>query len=318
MKAQLINNAELLIQANQKESFEKIEKVIKKLAKDNIKEILLVGGNPCTYPYLKETIKLIKKLNLKVQILSNTLEFNKEINFFLNNLDGFQSTILGATSREHDYETRRKGAYDILIKNIKLLNEKGKEVTIAVSIHKQNHDRIFDIVKNLIENEEIKIKELVVQRVIPCGRAANTSEFSITKEQIPAIFEQLYKINKNYNLKVDFEDPFPLCIVPKKYRFLQNKVCEWGFTKGSINFKGCMARCGADSRFLFGNIFEIKNIQTMWKENQILIDFRSRKWLPKECRKCKLLKDCGGGCSLSRITKKDHECDISCPYHLTS
>lgn len=296
-------------------SLEKIKKIIERLAKDNIKEILLVGGNPCTYPHLEEVIKLIKKLDLKVYILSNTLEFGKEINFFLDNIDDFQATILGSTPKEHDSEAGRNGAYEILVKNIRLLNKNRKEVTIAVSLHKQNYNKIFEIVKNLIENEKIKIKELVIQRIISCGRSANTLRFSVTKEQVPILFEQLHKIKEAYNLEIDFEDPFPLCVIPEKYRYLQNKVCEWGFVKGSINFNGDMSRCGADGRFSLGNIFKIGNLQRFWRESPILIDFRSRKWLPKECQKCKLLEECGGGCSLSRITEKDHECDILCPYY---
>ncbi|MDI6603422.1 MAG: radical SAM protein [Patescibacteria group bacterium] len=293
---------------------EKVKGVIEKLAKSKIKEILRVGGNPCTYPYLKEVAKLIKKLNLKLFILSNTLEFGQNLVFFLDNIDDFQATVLGSTEEEHDNEAGRRGAYDVLIKNIKFLNENGKKVTIAISLHKQNYNKIFEIIKNLIENEKIKIRELVVQRVIPCGRAANTLKFSVAKEQIPIIFEQLHKIKEKYDLKIDFEDIFPLCIIPEKYRYLQTKACEWGFIKGSINFNGYMARCGADRRFLLGNIFKIKNLQEFWKKNPTLVDFRNRRWLPKECQECEFLEKCGGGCSLSRITDKDHECDILCPF----
>lgn len=290
-----------------------VKKIIEKLAKDGVEEILLVGGNPCTYPYLKEVIELIKKLNLKVYILSNTLDFRKNSDFFLNNIDDFQATVLGYTSGKHDREAGRKRAYNILIRNIKSLNKRGRKVTIAISLHKQSYNNVFKIVKNLVENEKIKIKELVIQRVIPCGRAANTLKFSVTKSQTPAIFKQIDRI-KIYNLKIDFEDMFPLCLVPEKLRYLQNKACEWGFFKGAVNFNGDIGRCGADSRFVLGNILKIKNLQNFWEKHPILVDFRSRKWLPEKCQKCKLLENCGGGCSLSRITNKDHECDILCPF----
>ena len=294
--------------------FEKVKKIIEKLAKDGVEKILLVGGNPCTYPDLKEVVKLIKKLNLRVFVLSNTLEFGKKLDFFLNNIDDFQATILGATPGDHDNEAKREDAYALLIRNLKLLNKTGKEVTIAISLHKQNYNTIYEIVKNLVENEKVKIKKLVIQRIIPCGRAANTTRFSVTKEQVPIFFKQIHQIKQDYNLNIDFEDPFPLCIIPEKYRYLQKKPCEWGFIKGSVNFNGDLARCGADARFSLGNIFEIDNIQQFWKKSPILIDFRSRRWLPRECQKCELLKKCSGGCSLSRITDKDHECDILCPF----
>ncbi len=293
--------------------FENVKKVIERLASNNVKEILLVGGDPCSYPWLKDVVGLIKKLGLKCHILSNTLDFGNDLEFFLNKIDDFQATILGASKEEHDNEAG-KGAYEILIENIKFLNEKGKEVTIVISLHKQNYNKIFDMIRNLIDKEKIKIKELVVQRIIPRGKATNTLRFSVTKEQVPVIFDQLHKIREVYDLKIDFEDPFPLCIVPEEYRYLQNKPCEWGFTKGSVNFNGDLARCGADARFFLGNIFKINGLQKFWEENPVLVDFRSRKWLPERCQSCKLLEKCGGGCSLSRITEKDHECDILCPF----
>lgn len=296
-------------------SFKKVEKIIKNLARNNIKEILLVGGNPCAYPYLKEAVKLIKKLNLKISILSNTLDFDKNLDFFVEKIDSFEATVLGSTPKEHDSEAARKGAYNILINNIKLLNERGKDVEIWLTLHKGNFNKIFLIVKNLIENEKIKIRELGIQRIIPCGRAASTLKYSFDKGQIPLIFEQLHKIKKIYEMKIDFIDPFPLCIIPKKYHYLQTHPCDWGFIRGSVNFNGDLARCGADGRFLLGNIFKTGKLQKFWKENPILVDFRSRKWLPEKCQKCKLLKKCGGGCALSRITDRDHECDILCPFY---
>lgn len=70
-------------------SFSKVARIIKKLAANGVKEVLLVGGNPCAYPDLKKVIGLIKKLDLKVFILSNTLAFGEDFKFFLNNVDSF-------------------------------------------------------------------------------------------------------------------------------------------------------------------------------------------------------------------------------------
>lgn len=197
-----------------------------------------------------------------------------------------------------------------MINNIKRLNKKGKSVKICLSVHQYNFDKILKTVKNLIENERINIHKLGIQRIIPRGRALNSLEYSLTEEQVSSIFEQLHKIKNNYNLDINIKDPFPLCIVDKKYQYLQTNSCRDGFEIGSINFNGDMSRCGADSRFLLGNIFKIKDLQQFWNENSILVDFRSKKWLPEKCQKCKLLERCGGGCPLSNCTNKDHGWDI--------
>jgi radical SAM protein with 4Fe4S-binding SPASM domain len=295
--------------------FEKVKNVIEKLAEGEVEKIFLVGGDPCSYPNLKDIIKLIKKLGLKVYILSNTLNFNRDFDFFVNNIDGFEATVLGSTPQEHDIEAKRKGAYDFLINNIKRLNRNGKGIKICLSLHTGNFNKVLKIVKNLIENEKINVRKLGIQRIIPRGRALNSLEYCLTKEQVNFIFEQLHKIRNDYNLNIDIKDPFPLCIVDKKYQYLQTNSCKDGFEIGSINFNGDMSRCGADTRFSLGNILKIRDLQQFWNNNPILVDFRSRKWLPERCQKCKLLEKCGGGCPLSRCTEKDHDLDILFPHN---
>ena len=40
--------------------------------------------------------------------------------------------------------------------------------------------------------------------------------------------------------------------------------CEWGYTKAALNGNGDLTRCGADPRYLLGNIFE-KSIKEIWE-----------------------------------------------------
>ena len=293
--------------------FDKIKNIINHLAKNKIKSILLVGGDPCSYPYLKDVVKSIKKHDIRIMILSNTLGFGKDFNFYLDNIDDFEATVLGANAEQHDAEAGRKGAYDMLIKNMILLNSHGKKISIALSIHKNNYNNIYNIVENLIDKEKIDISEICIQRIIPIGRAANKDYF-LEKRHIKEIFKQIVLVNKKYHIPIEFEDPFPLCVIPKKYRDVQKHPCEWGVFKASIYFDGSISRCGADNRCLLGNIFNIKDLQKFWNENSILTDFRSKNWIPKKCKECEMQERCRCGCSLSRSTNKDHSCDILCNF----
>lgn len=289
---------------------DKLKKIVKKLKEADIEKILLVGGDPCKYPHLKELVSFIKKQNIKLNIISNTLKFD-DLDFFIKNIDEFQATIVG-NEKEHDLEVRNKGAYKRLIENIKKINKNGKSVVIVLSVHKKNYNSIYSIVKNLYEN--IKIKELCIQRIIPQGRNKLNLEYSLNKEDVPEVFEQLDRIKKEFELKILFEDPFPLCIVPKEYQYLSQKPCVWGFTHFSLSFEGGISRCGVDSSYSLGNILK-EDLIRIWNKSPTLISFRKRDWLPKKCQECKLLEKCGGGCSLSKITNKDHDCDILCPYY---
>jgi len=298
---------------NKHPSFDKIKKIIDYLTKNRIKNILLVGGDPCSYPHLKDVVRQIIKHDIKVMILSNTLEFGKDLDFFLDNIGDFEATVLGADAKQHDSEAGRIGAYDKLIKNMKFLNEHGKKITIVLSIHKNNYSNIYHIIENLVEKEKIDINEICFQRIIPIGRAAN-KDYSLEKNNTNKIFMQIALLDKKYHIPIEFEDPFPLCIIPKRYQYMQKHPCEWGFSKASIYFDGSISRCGADNRSILGNIFKIENLQKFWSENPLLIDFRSKKWLPKKCLECDMLERCRCGCPLSRSTDKEHECDVLCNF----
>lgn len=293
--------------------YSKIKKVMKELAYQSVKNLLLVGGNPCMYPHLDEVIELGYDLGFIIDIISNTLEFKDRS--ILKYIGGFDATILGPTYLEHDKIARRKGAYEHLVFNIKKLVDDGHKIGIVLNATPQTYDKLFKTVKNIIEIEDILpngMRYVMIQRVIPKGRASNTLKYGLKREHVEPLFADIEKIEQVYGLKIVFEDPFPVCLIEKKYhKYLS--PCVWGFTKGSINWNGDVSRCGADPRFRLGNIFE-KPLNEIWEQSSILLSFRSTDWMPSECKTCSLLEKCRCGCSLSNITENDHEPDIFCSY----
>jgi radical SAM protein with 4Fe4S-binding SPASM domain len=296
--------------------YQKIENVMNELANQGVKIILLGGGNPCTYPRLEDVIKIGHKLGFHIDIISNTLEFRNFRNkSTLRYINGFDTTLLGPDGASHDEVAKREGAYNNLVSNIRKLINDGHTIGIVVNATPSTYDKLFLTARCLIEKEKVPlygIRYIMIQRVIPKGRASTTLEYGLKKDHIDTLFTDIEKIDKTYGLKIVFEDAFPLCIVKEKYhRYLS--PCVWGYTKGAINWDGNVSRCGADPRFSLGNIFE-KPLKETWEKSPVLLSFRSTDWMPQECKKCQLLEKCRCGCPLSRITESDHEPDILCPY----
>jgi radical SAM protein with 4Fe4S-binding SPASM domain len=228
-------------------------------------------------------------------------------------IDGVDATILGPNCISHDKVARREGAYNFLISNIIKLVSEGFKIGIVLNATPQTHNRLFQMMENLIEKENIpttSIRYVILQRVIPKGRALNTLKYGLKKEHIQPLFTDIEKIEQTYGLKIVFEDAFPLCLIERKYhKYLS--PCVWGYTKGSINWNGDVSRCGADPRFRLGNIFE-ESLNEIWKKSPILLSFRHTDWMPLQCRNCSLLEKCRCGCPLSNVTESDHETDILC------
>lgn len=294
---------------------ELVSKTLAELAKENIKEILLVGGDPCLYPNLIEVIELIKSYNIRLSLLSNSLFFKNDITFetAIKNVDDIGATILGENHLEHDLVAGKKGAYHLLTDNIRKINQANIPIGIVLNATPRTYDKFYKTIENLVNLEKIdKIRYVLIQRIVPSGRAKGSLKYAIDASQVNVICKDLQKIERDYGLKVVFEDPFPFCVVNSEYhRFLN--PCQWGFSKGSVNYSGDVSRCGADTSYNLGNIFKTK-LHVIWATSSTLISFRSRKWLPIECQTCKNLDRCGGGCSLSKLNLKEHDSDILCPY----
>lgn len=287
--------------------FQQVAQIIHELAKQEVQEIYFVGGDPCRYPDILPTVQLSHKLGLRNIVLSNTLDFGSRLAEATKYVDCFEATILGPSSSAHDSIAGVKGAYENLVKNIKDINRQGKKVGIIFNATPMTYNKLFSSI-NKLRDGEVDIKYVMIQRVIPRGRAKGTLKYTLSIPQVRRLFEEIGRISEEFKLPILFEDPFPLCIIDKKYHKLLSR-CEWGFFKGGIDEKGNVSRCGSDERFQLGNIFETP-LKSLWRNSPILRSFRSYKWLLKQCQDCPLLEKCGGGCSLSCMTDKDHTIDI--------
>jgi len=288
--------------------FEQIARIIRELARQRIEEVSFLGGDPCCYPDLLPALELSQKLGMRNSVLSNTLDFGPSLDRVVKCVYCFEATVLGASSSEHDRTAGVSGAYDNLVKSIRAINSKGIGVGVVYNANPTTFDKLFDTINNLVRNLEVNVKHVMIQRIIPRGRAQGTLKYSLSIAQVRRLFEDVERIAEELALPIAFEDPFPLCLIDEKYHEFSGR-CEWGFSKGAIDAKGNVSRCGADTRFQIGNLFE-RDLQLLWETSPILRSFRSYEWLPKQCQKCTLLEKCGGGCSLSCITDEDHTADI--------
>jgi radical SAM protein with 4Fe4S-binding SPASM domain len=256
---------------------------------------------------LTELCEKAKELKMNTTVLSNTHIYPKgQIDRVSELIDCFETTIHGPTPEAHDLIALKNGALKTVLRNLKKIceNKKTKSIGIIYNVTPQNCRQLFETVENLRDKHGIPIDHLVLQRVIPQGRARTTSKFTIGCSHAIAVLEEIEKVMAKYQVNTFFEDPFPFCVVPEKFHKYLNK-CEWGFTRAAIDNQGSLSRCGADPRYRLGNVLETPLLE-LWNTNPILLSFRSRQYLPKECLQCKLLEKCRGGCALSCEIERDH------------
>lgn len=284
-------------------------KVVDKLSEANIREISLVGGDPASYPLIGDLCKYIHKKGIDISILSNTLCFSGISNIEIAEyISAFEGTIHSHIPEEHDRFCKTSGAFKKLIGNLSVFKSLGKKIGITLNITPETSENLFNIVYEIVETHKLALDYIVLQRIVPMGRAENKTNFILFKHHIDNAMQCIKNIDEKLKIKINVEDPFPMCLLEEEYKKYMHHKCEWGWSKVTVNPDGKLSRCGADPRFLLGDLFD-KPLLQIWNESEILKSFRSYSYLPGRCQICENLSYCGGGCPLSCGLEKDHDRD---------
>lgn len=295
--------------SNHHPHIEKLCQIADRLILLGVKDITLVGGDPALHPDVLDLVKHIKNNDAKISILSNTLDFKKPKEQFIDYIDVFEGTIHHSNKEKHDSFCGASGAFDKLINNLKYFSSAQKSVGIAINLIPYNYNEIYSIANKLTQ-QQVKLDHIVFQRIIQFGRAHDNYHYELTKEMLNSIMEQVEKIKTDFDLNIIFEDPVPMCSINSKYHKYISP-CECGISKVSVDVDGNLSRCGADVFHTFGSVFE-ESIIDKWNNDCNLNCFRNKTYLPSSCLSCKNLQQCGGGCPISRNPEKGFSVDYLC------
>jgi len=276
-------------------------RIIDKLDKYSVKMVALLGGDPAEHPQVIDLAKYIRNnTKIRVSMVSNTLEFAGykpiEVARYIDSID---FTVHGRNAEEHDSFCGKLGAYDLAMKNLKAFNDLGVIVNIVVNVIPQTHEKIFDIVKNVVD-KGIKVSTLLTQRVIKRGRAKGTDIYETNASQVNKAFKCVARIESELGIDISVEDPYPLCGIEEKYHKYM-KGCPEGRSRIPVNgFDGRISSCGVVvGEYGGGNILD-DTYDAIWTKSPIFEEFRCQSYLLHEkCRDCLLREACGGGCPLN-------------------
>lgn len=232
-------------------------------------KILISGGEPLTHSKFFEMMEQIKKVKIRKVLLTNGVLLNDEkIQRLKGLIHEVQISLDGTES--HNQFRRMKNAFNLALKNMKLLKNYGFTVSVSTMIHKKNLDELPELEKIL---NDIKVDNWYLD--------------------VPTVTGE-YKNNPLFHL-----DPILAGKALKKYGYGQQFYFEseeyaCGAHLCAVMANGDVAKCGFFEDQPVGNIRN-KSLKECWKlirENYI--------WEQKELKcydmECEYLKDCKGGC----------------------
>jgi radical SAM protein with 4Fe4S-binding SPASM domain len=276
-------------------SEEDARKIVKNLADSEVPNFLITGGEPMMHTDLMmSTFEFAKSLGLKCSLNSNLTLMTPEVARELKRLDiGVLTSILSYDKNTHDNITTVRGSFGRLIEGIEILREFEVPVSANMVVMQPNFDQIHETGKFV---HSLGVTGFRATKVHPAQGSTNFEQIRLPAEKIAGIFDNLIELRDEFGLKVDSLTTYPVCLLKDMSRygqFLSKRSCSAGKTGCTIGSDGQVRPCG-HSDDVYGNAIEESLLQ-IWPR---LKSWRDGSLLPQECKECKYVIECSGGCRM--------------------
>lgn len=280
------------------------------LPADRIKEILDViageaevpsvsftGGEPLLRPELPELVAHAKSLGMWANLITNGTLADRETVERLRaaGLDSAQVSVEAGGAAVHDAIVAQPGAFGKMRRGVENIMRAGIRVhtnTTVSALNKDHLEGILDLVKSL------GLDKFSMNLLMPVGSAdRNFGETFVSYTEAGKIVERVRGMAEARGLEFMWYSPTPLCIYNPIAGGLGNKGCAACDGLLSVAPDGDVLPCSSYPRPL-GNILKEKgNFKGLWNGADF-VWFREKRFAHGECRECRHLAACNGGCPL--------------------
>lgn len=274
--------------------------IIAKLKKLEVKRVVVIGGEPCTYKHIDQILKCLCENKIKTTLFTNGTLFSDSLKkLIVQNKDNIKIkvSLYGDDCHSHDQITRVNGSFKTLDSTIKYFKKNNVDVDIAVVVMKENQD-IVDKIEKYITDLDIKYNGYDVIRNVFGGTQDqhtpdNTDIISSSTFLKPEFFASLKRFTNN-----------------------THKNSCW-FGKLAITETGDVLPCVFERNIIYGNTknVSLENILTShalkknWFYDFSQVDFCKDCEFRFACRDCRPLAMATAG----RKTDKNPRCTYN-PY----
>ena len=269
-----------------------------------IKQVILTGGEPTLHPNFIDIVKLLKKRNISVGILTNGqnsfLTKIDELKKILDENDFIQFSVDDIL--ENYSKIRVNGKFDILNKSIKeVLGEKFSVKTNTV-VNSENYMHLHEIYENL------KMMGLTNMRFSPMFYIKESFAKQVNDVETIKSFVKIIEVDQSYN----FISGIPLSVFYPFVNWFNTKfnetlkvgsfLCPANSTSVEMDAFGNIYPCSylEGNRWLYGNILDEKFEKNFIRKKQL---FSVLSNCDETCRNCKSKSLCKGGCKASSICR---------------
>lgn len=259
--------------------FSLFKRIVRESKNMNVLNFTLTGGEPMLHPQFIEIIKLCKRENFSLNILSNLTVINEHIIHELksNPLINVQASLYSVTPEIHDAITKMKGSCNLTKTAIKKSVKNNINLQICCPIIQQNKDCYQEVIKWAHEMNINTISDYIIMGKYNSEIDNLNCRLSIDDIEYVMNRDPYYNYN---NLIKEIEE--------KKSLTPEDSICSVCRYSLCISETGNVYPCAGWQSNILGNLHNTR-IQTIWNKSEKIKCLR--KIQIKDFKACAVCKD---------------------------
>lgn len=296
--------------------FSLAKSAIKLLSDLGMDRVILIGGEPTTYPHIFELINMISQNKLKPRMVTNgrrlsNIEFVRKLKQA--GIGRIAISIQGADPVLHNKTSGAKDAFSETIQGIKNCIQENIQVQTSTVIGDEDiekYKRLMDMLCNL------GVKHISLNSCVPTLKSDNSYEGLLRPIKQAQLIEELYRYGKKPEIKLYFVFRLPLCLITQDMReemvkenILINECNVYEGDAFALNPDGTILPCSHWMGYPLMNIIKNKKTNEVISSKDFIKIWNSKKPLrlrkaiwryrSEKCIGCKYWgKYCSAGCPL--------------------
>jgi pyrroloquinoline quinone biosynthesis protein E len=292
-------------------------RVFQEAAELGVLQAHLTGGEPLARADIVQLVEAARQAGLYVNLITSGVGMTDERLAALATagVDHIQLSLQDARALEADWIAGTR-AHVLKLALAGRIREKGIALTLNIVVHRQNLDRIDEM---LALAEECGADRLEIAHVQYYGWAlANRQHLLPTRAQVDRSLTAVEAARERLIGRMQID-----CVTPDYYaRFPKACMGGWGQKSMLIDPEGRALPChaaGVIPGLQFDSVGE-HSLRWIWEKSGAFQKFRGEEWMPEPCRGCQRREVDFGGCRCQALllagdpAKTDPVCELS-PDH---
>ena len=275
--------------------------IAKKIVELRPVSVTITGGEPLlVFDKIKTSISLLRENQITVSMNTNAVLLTDEICNYLKEKDiHLFISFPCAEPSICDMITNRKGSFDRIVKSLDMAKDHGLGFANNMVVSTKNIDYVemtIDFLKKRYDTHYISLTRVAK----PINSDDSFNEWLLPRDDINRLLDISVEATKKYDkLTIGTACPYTPCSINSQEAFDlfgYQRICTAGKTNFAIDTDGNFKACPRDSR-LYGNILT-DSFDDVYER---MHEWRDGSFIPEQCKNCKELLRCLGGCRVDAI-----------------